>query len=432
MTIDFYKEYGELGYLASYSSHGFYKDGIFYKTVEHYYQSEKFDDIETRNRIINCNTPKEASTIGRSRDLVRKDNFKSFKNSVMYDGVLEKFRQNKDIRSKLIETGNKEIREMTIKESYWGVGPDLKGENNIGKILVKVREQVKTELLDEIINKSKGQTVYVVGHKNPDVDSIVSSLVLCEVLKSFGIDARFGIREGSIIDKALVDEYVMDNYEVINNTIDKKFILVDTNSLDGISSSQVIGAIDHHMITGEVEDLIEIEYASCALLIYDLFKDRFEFNKYLKDLIALSVICDTMYLTSSRFGEYDKKIFEELGSNYDVDYLKHKYLTTTDFDLDISYNLKSDYKEYHYNDRFIRRSMINSYTDEFNEYYNLYTSHMDINGIDLLIWCDFDKKVTYYNYLGENYVFPFFTTSSMLIIKYLDNMLLKPRVLEKV
>ena len=26
MSIDFYKEFGELGYLANYSNHGFYKD----------------------------------------------------------------------------------------------------------------------------------------------------------------------------------------------------------------------------------------------------------------------------------------------------------------------------------------------------------------------------------------------------------------------
>ena len=41
MSVDFYKEFGELGYLAIYSNHGFYEDGVFYKTVEHYYQAKK-------------------------------------------------------------------------------------------------------------------------------------------------------------------------------------------------------------------------------------------------------------------------------------------------------------------------------------------------------------------------------------------------------
>jgi predicted NAD-dependent protein-ADP-ribosyltransferase YbiA (DUF1768 family) len=33
--IEFYKEFGDLGYLANYSNHGFSIDGVYYKTVEH-------------------------------------------------------------------------------------------------------------------------------------------------------------------------------------------------------------------------------------------------------------------------------------------------------------------------------------------------------------------------------------------------------------
>ena len=117
MAINFYKEYGPLGYLASYSDHGFYIDGIYYPTVEHYYQSEKFDDALIKKKIISSKTPKEASTIGRDRNLKRIDGFSNKKLSVMYKGTLEKFLQNSTIRSKLIETRNNEIEEMTEKES---------------------------------------------------------------------------------------------------------------------------------------------------------------------------------------------------------------------------------------------------------------------------------------------------------------------------
>lgn len=52
MAIEFYKEFGDYGYLANYSSYGFYKDGIYYPTAEHYYQSHKFDDKEVQKRIL--------------------------------------------------------------------------------------------------------------------------------------------------------------------------------------------------------------------------------------------------------------------------------------------------------------------------------------------------------------------------------------------
>ena len=153
MSLDFYKEFGELGYLANYSNHGFKKDGVYYKTVEHYYQSKKFDNKELIEKIINCDTPKEASNIGRDRNNKRIDNFTDIKLDVMYEGVLEKFKQNSDIRTKLIETGNEEIREMTTKENYWGIGPNLDGENHIGKILMKVRDELRNDLLEEIIKE---------------------------------------------------------------------------------------------------------------------------------------------------------------------------------------------------------------------------------------------------------------------------------------
>ena len=140
MSICFYKEFGELGYLATYSNHGFYKDGIFYKTSEHYYQSKKFDDPDVVNRIINAKTPKEASIIGRDRNNKKRENWKEIKKDVMFEAVLYKFLNNEEIKDKLLKTGNEEIIEETTKESYWGCGPNHDGENNYGKILCKVRD----------------------------------------------------------------------------------------------------------------------------------------------------------------------------------------------------------------------------------------------------------------------------------------------------
>ena len=67
MSVDFYKEFGELGYLANYSNHGFYEDGVFYKTVEHYYQAKKYDNPTIIKKILEADTPKEASIIDQCR-----------------------------------------------------------------------------------------------------------------------------------------------------------------------------------------------------------------------------------------------------------------------------------------------------------------------------------------------------------------------------
>lgn len=145
MAIKFYKEFGELGYLATYSNHGFYKDDIFYKTSEHYYQSKKFDDPTVVQRIIDAETPKEASNIGRDRNNKLRENWRLIKNEIMYEAVLYKFMEHADLREKLLATGNEEIIEETTKENYWGCGPNHDGTNHYGKILCKVRERLRSE-----------------------------------------------------------------------------------------------------------------------------------------------------------------------------------------------------------------------------------------------------------------------------------------------
>ena len=419
--VEFYKEFGDLGYLANYSNHGFTLDGVFYKTVEHYYQAMKYDDEEIRNRIINAETPKEASNIGRDRNNKRIDNFKAIKNEVMFNGILEKFRQNRDIAYKLVETRNEPIAEATIDEYYWGIGKDRSGENNVGKILVSVRERIKREILDSIINKARNEDiVYVIGHFNPDTDSVFSSYLLSKVLTSLGVNAKF----------AFLDDYeVMDNdKEIVKNylaiepvRVDKnnKFILADHNKLNGIAKDNVLGAIDHHIISGEVYDTLEMEYTSTGLLIYDLFKDVYSFSEEERMLVALTVLTDSEYLCSTRFTKEDKKIFNSLKLDIDVLGLQKKYFRISDFSKNIEEIVHDNYKEYDYNGEFVRRSMIYGYTKEYKKYYKKYLDYIKEKDY-MLIWCDFECKKTYAYYKNKSVELDYILTSTNLLLRMLD------------
>ena len=143
MTIYFYKELGVLGYLASYSLHGFWKEGVHWKTVEHYYQAHKFEDFATRAEIISAQTPKGASTLGRDKSRAPRKDWRHIKVCAMYDAVLYKFLQNQDIADQLLQTGNELIVEATVKENYWGCGPGKDGANHYGIILCQVREALR-------------------------------------------------------------------------------------------------------------------------------------------------------------------------------------------------------------------------------------------------------------------------------------------------
>ena len=61
----------------------------------------------------------------------------------MYRGILEKFRQNEHLLTKLLATGNEELVEFAPWDgdySFWGVGVNGSGGNHTGKILMRIRQ----------------------------------------------------------------------------------------------------------------------------------------------------------------------------------------------------------------------------------------------------------------------------------------------------
>lgn len=427
MAIEFYKEFGRYGYLANYSEYGFYKNGIFYKTVEHYYQSEKYDNEEIKNKIINAKDAHEAAKIGRDRNNIRKDNFKKIKLDVMFEGVLEKFRQNKDILHKLIETRNEIIIEKTEDEYFWGIGKDNSGENQFGKILMKARDILKREILDRIIdNCKKEKDVYILGHNNPDCDSMFSSILLKNILSSMGINAHFCILDKNYdlasCDKKIIEEYIPEYPEVISDTTNKKFILVDHNTLDGIPKENVIGAFDHHIISNEVDDLIEIEISSTGLLLYDLFRDRYNFYGPNSLYVGLTVLCDTNYLCSTRFSKEDEELFNSLKLNINVKYFRKNYFQTTDLSKGIDFVIKNCIKNYNYNGNNINRIVVDTYNKEYYELFDEYASYVSkLNGNWLLMWCNYEDMITKVWYKGNIYTYDKLITSTYMIFQDLES-----------
>ena len=430
MAIYFYKEFGPLGYLANYSNYGFYDKNIYYKTVEHYYQSQKFDDKVLKNKVINAKTPKEASIIGRDRNNKLKNNWKNIKQDVMLKGVLLKFRQNIDILVKLLNTGDEKIIENTVDEYYWGCGKNKTGENNFGKILVKARNVLKNEIKEKFENLKKYDEIYVLGHNNMDFDSYFSSFILSKILRELGINAKFAVLDYYSIgdtDKNIINDFKTDSPIILKNEeINKKyFILVDhndTNQSLGQGSYNVLFAIDHHIDSKSIKKCYSVEYTSTLLFIYDIFKHIYKFNEEEKRIIALSVMTDSEYLVTSRFKENDKKLYDELNVSINPEKMRLKYFKTTDFHLRVDENIKNNYKFYNINNVNINRVNLKGYYKN-RKYINDYLIELDKNyNNPLLIWNEYDtmKTLVYYNgCLTREY--DFILTSSVLIIKDILN-----------
>jgi ribA/ribD-fused uncharacterized protein len=121
---------------------------ILFPTSEHAYQYFKSMDLRYRANILKCKTPSDAKKLGKSANLI--PFWEKIKVGIMYKLVHEKFFQNPELAKWLIETKDEELVEgNTWNDTFWGVC-NKRGKNYLGKILMKVRKEIKLCTVDAI------------------------------------------------------------------------------------------------------------------------------------------------------------------------------------------------------------------------------------------------------------------------------------------
>ncbi len=145
MTIYFYSTTDRYGEFSNFARYGFELDGQWWPTAEHYFQAQKFQDPAYRERIRTAPTPKLAAELGRSRKMLLRADWEHIKDEVMYRAVLKKFQTHDQLRVLLTSTGDEDIVENAPGDYYWGCGKDGTGQNKLGHILMRVREELKQQ-----------------------------------------------------------------------------------------------------------------------------------------------------------------------------------------------------------------------------------------------------------------------------------------------
>ncbi len=119
--------------------------GRSFSSVEHGYMSEKSNDLEWKEF---CSDPSNhpVKVKRKSKKIVLRDDWDFIKVEVMRELLVLKFSQN-PFKELLLNTGNLYIQEGNKwGDTFWGV--DLKtnvGENNLGKLIMSIREDLKRE-----------------------------------------------------------------------------------------------------------------------------------------------------------------------------------------------------------------------------------------------------------------------------------------------
>jgi ribA/ribD-fused uncharacterized protein len=149
--ILFYRVRDPYGAFSNFSPHPIMFDGTRWPTNEHYFQAQKFRDVEFRVKILKANSPMIAARLGRSRAWPLRPDWEQVKDDVMRKVVRAKACQHADVRELFLGTGDASIVEHSRWDAYWGDGGDGTGQNKLGRIFVEVRaELTKDGPFDEL------------------------------------------------------------------------------------------------------------------------------------------------------------------------------------------------------------------------------------------------------------------------------------------
>ena len=175
------------------------------------------------------------------------------------------------------------------------------------------------------------EKILIFGHKNPDTDTICSSIVKQILCEKDGKNNVKAVRLGNVNKET---QYVLDYLQIeAPELIEKveegqKVILVDHNefnqSADGIENAKIIGVVDHHKIsnfqTTEPLYYTAKPYGCTSTILYqDFVVKGIKIDKKEAVLMASAIISDTLLLKSPTTTKHDEKALEELGKIAGID-----------------------------------------------------------------------------------------------------------------
>lgn len=140
--IKFYSVNEAYGEFSNFALFPIKLKGKIWKTIEHYFQAQKFVDKAYQEKIRKASTPMKAAQLGRSRKVRIMKNWDNIRDNVMYEALKAKFTQHEELNELLLATGDKILIEHTENDSYWGDSGDGSGKNKLGKLLMRLREKL--------------------------------------------------------------------------------------------------------------------------------------------------------------------------------------------------------------------------------------------------------------------------------------------------
>jgi manganese-dependent inorganic pyrophosphatase len=160
-----------------------------------------------------------------------------------------------------------------------------------------------------------GDDVYVVGHKSPDTDTVVSAIVYAKI-KGYKPATQGAINEETAF---VLDKFGVPAPGELGSAEGKKLVLVDHNEAsqapDNLDKAQIVEIIDHHKMNFNYPDPIAIHVepvGSTATILAKLYQDKVAKDKQMAGLLLGALLSDTVIFKSPTTTEEDKKVASRL------------------------------------------------------------------------------------------------------------------------
>lgn len=139
--VYFYTKNDPFYELSNFSPFGFECDSVYWPTVEHFFQAQKFLDPEHRERIRRASSPRDARALGQSRATPIRADWEAVREDVMYRALRLKF-QRPELLALLLGTVGRPLVEASPFDHFWGAGQDGSGQNRLGHLLERLRQEL--------------------------------------------------------------------------------------------------------------------------------------------------------------------------------------------------------------------------------------------------------------------------------------------------
>ena len=204
---------------------------------------------------------------------------------------------------------------------------------------------------------------YIIGHLNPDTDTICSALVYEDYLKQKGEEVKaYALghlnNETKLVFKKFSVEKPEHVHEIPKNS---KIILLDhneeTQSIHNINDLDIVEIIDHHKVKLETDKPIKIHIeplgSSCSIIAKKYFQSNLELTPTNASLLLAGIISDTLYFRSPTTTQEDKELAEKLNKIAKIEDLEkfslEMFNAKSDLgDIDTEELIKLDYKIFNF------------------------------------------------------------------------------------